>query len=473
MRSVNVAGGRLKEKLTIAGLVAALAILAAIAVASYRSVNGFIEIARWVDHTNEVRVEVEKLSASYYRLRIPWRNFLIGGDPGDLAEFIRESESLPAAVEALKSLTRDNPAQQTRLRALERFLTEDTAALSASVTNKLAGHFADPAAEIVRVTTQELRRHEMDQLIHDVRFHEERLLAERRRQWEAEARQTFMLIVAGNAVGFAILIAVFALLRRENRARRAAQVAVGRLNEELAARAAQLETANRELESFSYSVSHDLRSPLRAVDGFSQMLEEDYAGRLDEEGRRLLAVIRDNSRRMGMLIDDLLAFSRLGRKPVAATEVDMTAMVGEVLKELQAGSDGDLPRCVNGALPPAWGDRALLRQVWANLLSNAVKFTRGQDTPLVEVSGEMRDHENIYCVKDNGAGFDMRYYDKLFGVFQRLHSAEQFPGTGVGLAIVQRVVVKHGGRVWAEGEEGRGAAFYFALPHRGTGERPA
>ncbi|MBI4206672.1 MAG: hypothetical protein HY527_16750 [Betaproteobacteria bacterium] len=240
------------------------------------------------------------------------------------------------------------------------------------------------------------------------------------------------------------------------------------LERRVAERTARLEMVNKELESFSYSVSHDLRSPLRAVGGFAKMLEEDYADRLDEEGRRLIKVIRDNGRKMGQLIDDLLAFSRLGRKPLAVSEVDMTEQARATFAELTNGDDRT--RLEMAPLPAAFGDAALLKQVWVNLLSNAVKFSGTRPQPVVEVTGSVDATENIYCVKDNGVGFDMRYYDKLFGVFQRLHSAAEFPGTGVGLAIVQRVVSRHGGRAWAEGKEGEGAAFYFALPKGGVPE---
>lgn len=250
--------------------------------------------------------------------------------------------------------------------------------------------------------------------------------------------------------------------------RKQAEDQINKLNANLEQRAMQLEASNKELESFSYSVSHDLRSPLRAVDGYSQILEEDYAGKLDAEGLNLLGVIRESSQKMGILIDDLLTFSKLGRRPLTTAEVDMTALIGEVVRELPASGGGEPPQITVAGLPPTWGDRALLKQVWVNLLSNAIKFTGKQDQPRVEVSGYSAGAENVYSVKDNGAGFDMKYYDKLFGVFQRLHSSEQFPGTGVGLAIVQRVTTRHGGRVWAEGKIDQGATFYFALPKGGS-----
>jgi PAS domain S-box-containing protein len=257
--------------------------------------------------------------------------------------------------------------------------------------------------------------------------------------------------------------------------RKRAEHAVRELNEELQGKAAQLEATNKELESFSYSVSHDLRAPLRAVDGFALMLEEDFHERLDAEGRRYLSVIRENSRRMGVLIDDLLAFSRLGRLPVAAREVNIDSLVREVVAEaLDANAIGkiDHPECAPqievGSLPPARGDAGLLRQVWANLISNAIKYSSKMPRPRIEVSGCEVGSENQYSVRDNGVGFNMDYSDKLFGVFQRLHRADEFRGTGVGLAIVHRVITRHGGRVWAEGKVNHGAVFSFALPR---GER--
>jgi signal transduction histidine kinase len=237
----------------------------------------------------------------------------------------------------------------------------------------------------------------------------------------------------------------------------------GELEIRVRERTAELEAANMELESFSYSVSHDLRSPLRAIDGFSRILVEDHAAMLDAEGRRLLDVIRDNSRKMAELIDDLLEYSRLGRKPLASAAVDMKRLVDEVLAELPA-SGGGAPRLELGELPPARGDRTLLKQAWANLLANAVKFSGKREQPLIAVSGHQDGAQCVYCVKDNGAGFDMRYREKLFSVFQRLHGEDEFEGTGVGLAIVQRVIARHGGRVWAEGAVDAGAAFYFSLP---------
>ena len=240
------------------------------------------------------------------------------------------------------------------------------------------------------------------------------------------------------------------------------------LNDELAHSLAETKAINQELEAFSYSVSHDLRAPLRAIDGFARILEEDYAPALDAEGRRVLGVVRTNAKSMARLIDDLLAFSRTSRRPMELAELDMTAVANQAVESLHLGGGLETPEIVVSALPPAQGDAAMLRQVFANLIANAVKFSRGRAAARVEVEGEARGAEAVFRVRDNGVGFDPRYAEQLFGVFQRLHKSEDFEGTGVGLAIVQRIVHRHGGRVWAEGRPGVGATFSFTLPQEET-----
>jgi len=236
------------------------------------------------------------------------------------------------------------------------------------------------------------------------------------------------------------------------------------LEQRVVARTAELATSNKELEAFSYSVSHDLRAPLRAIDGFARILAEDYDALLDDGGRHALAVICGETCRMGQLIDDLLTFSRLGRQSFQVTTVDMTALAQEVFAELAAQAPDRAVGFSLSPLPPVRGDRSLLRQVWVNLLSNALKFTRYAAAPSISVTGQVEADRHVYCVRDNGVGFDMRYVDKLFGVFQRLHRADEFEGTGVGLAIVERVIRRHDGRVWAESIPDAGAVFFFSLP---------
>jgi two-component system sensor kinase len=225
-----------------------------------------------------------------------------------------------------------------------------------------------------------------------------------------------------------------------------------------------LESVNRELEGFSYSVSHDLRAPLRAISGFAEAVMEDYAPKLDDEGKRYLGLIQDNAHKMGQLIDDLLAFSRLGRQELTVAEIDIEALSSEVFEELQAQfPKRDIEFTVQ-SVPHAYADRTLMRQVLTNLLSNAVKFTRPREKACIEFGYLPKPDGGAYYIKDNGVGFDMQYVGKLFGVFQRLHSDKEFEGTGVGLALVHRIVTRHGGRTWAEGKVDEGATFYFTLP---------
>jgi len=250
------------------------------------------------------------------------------------------------------------------------------------------------------------------------------------------------------------------------------------LEQRVLERTGQLEAANKELESFSYSVSHDLRAPLRAIDGFSRIVLEDFAAHLPDEGMNYLKLIRENTRQMSQLVDDLLAFSRLGRLGITKQAVDPAKTVRLCLTEMQKEQEGRQLNVILGNLLPCQADPTLLKQVWMNLISNALKYTRKREAARIEVGcrteprpsagglphrGGEADTEVVYFIKDNGAGFDMKYVGKLFGVFQRLHRASDFDGTGVGLAIVQRIVHRHGGRVWAEGEVNKGATFCFTL----------
>lgn len=237
-----------------------------------------------------------------------------------------------------------------------------------------------------------------------------------------------------------------------------------RMEEELRQKSNHLEAVNKELESFSYSVSHDLRAPLRAIDGFSRVILRQCGDKFDENTRRQFNLIRDNTRIMGVLIENLLSFSRLQKASMNISTIDMDKLASEVWKEIQtANKERDLELKITKILP-GYGDHSLIRQVLSNLLDNAVKFTKNKKQGIVEISSYIEDGEVVYWMKDNGAGFDMAYYDKLFGVFQRLHSNEEYEGTGVGLAIVQRIVSRHGGRVWAEGKLDEGATFFFSLP---------
>jgi len=261
-------------------------------------------------------------------------------------------------------------------------------------------------------------------------------------------------------------------LTTANRELEKAEADIRQLNEELEQkviqRTVQLESVNKELESFSYSVAHDLRTPLRAVHGYARMLKEDYGLQLDAEAKRLMNSIMINATKMGQLIDDLLTFSRLGRKELVRTNISMQDMVTGLCDEIKREDDKSNIEFRIGKLHPAQGDVTAIKQVWLNLISNAVKYSKFNKHILIEIGSNVGSNEIDYYIKDNGVGFDMRYANKLFGVFQRLHDDEQFEGTGVGLAIVHRIISKHGGRVWAEAKINEGAIFFFSLPKNTT-----
>lgn len=258
-----------------------------------------------------------------------------------------------------------------------------------------------------------------------------------------------------------IVVMVALLSERVERVR-----SLRKLNAELKKQTEKLEDANEELEAFAYSVSHDLRVPLRAIDGFSRIVIEDYEETLDEEGVRLLNIIRDNTRKMGQLIDDILLLSRAGRQEMNVSQLDMKSLVENVYGEFSTQTEGRNINFEVEDLPPVEGDRSLIYQVLTNLVGNSIKFTSHRDPAEIVVGCIEEKDQYIYYVSDNGAGFDMKYINKLFGLFQRLHSPEEFEGTGVGLSIVQRIIKRHDGKVWGEGAVGEGATIYFSMPKK-------
>ena len=291
--------------------------------------------------------------------------------------------------------------------------------------------------------------------------------------WQAirNLRGVLATSLAALLVGIAFAWKIAVATTREVLAREQAEEIVrhgrdelSQMNDQLVERTKNLEQANNGLESFSYSVAHDLRGPLRAIHGYAHILLEDYYEKLDDEGRRLLNAMADNAGRMGRLIEDLLQFSRTSRSEMAVATIDMTSFVAEVFNEVHStAADRNIVLHL-GDLPSVRADKTLLHQVLTNLIANAVKFTARCAEAVIDVQGKVDGAEVVYRIQDNGVGFDMQYADKLFGVFERLHSPNEFEGTGIGLAIVKRVVERHGGRVWAEAKVGEGATFYFTLP---------
>ena len=446
-----------KEWFTKLGLGSALFLLVLISFVTFNSVDQFENSSKLVQHTYLVSKQINHVALIVKYAESAERGYLITSDESFLQEHHDVVMLLPDEIKKLRYLTQDNPEQRELIDIFEELVDTRMRVLRLGI-DMLADRSKIGSDEIIRLVggdgkqaMQQLRGH-ADYMI----AVEDKLLGERARSVEAKAASTKLWILFGNLVAIALLLSALWLILLEVKQRKVAQRSIEKA-------AAQLELTNKELESFSYSVSHDLRSPLRAIDGYSRMFEEDFADRLDDEGRRLLSVIRVSSKKMGQLIDDLLAFSRMGRKPVNAAKVDMNALVDEVWSDVCTSSRTVL-HLKKANLPVAWGDRALLRQVLINLLANAVKYSSKKSEQLIEVTARQSVHETVYSVRDNGVGFDMRFYNKLFGVFQRLHTENEFPGTGVGLAIAQRVIVRHGGRIWAESKPDEYTIFNFSLP---------
>jgi signal transduction histidine kinase len=456
----------------VAGVGAALALLSVIAVIAYRSIAAFVESAGTVAHSYTIIAELGQLESEHSRMRLAWRTYLTSPAEDALDDYRTSRQALRDSAAHLELLTRDNAQQHARTVALSDVIGQDILSTDASLSAKLAGSIDGSVSILETISSLRGNGDRIGALSDETEDAERTLLARREARNTLQGAHAKVWLVVGSLAGLAILSITFLALQREMLRRLHVQqraeayaVEVEGLNTQLKAYSDRVEATNRELEGFSYSVSHDLRAPLRAINGFASMLEDDYGERLDAEGRRLLGVVRSNADAMARLIDDLLAFSRLGKASFVAAPVDMSALVAEVMTERGEARDS----ISVGPMPVAYGDRGLLKQVWANLIDNAVKYTGHVANPEIAISGDAGAAGEIeYRINDNGAGFDMRYYDKLFGVFQRLHSPSEFPGTGVGLAIVNRIITRHGGRVWGEGRPGAGATFHFTLPSGGA-----
>ncbi|OAM52067.1 histidine kinase [Methylovorus sp. MM2] len=446
-----------KETLTTLGLASAVLILITISYITYQRTNQFIASSRWVDHTYSVLLQLNVALSELKDAETGQRGYLLTNNERFLEPYNKALHNLPKEIALLKQLTINNKPQYEAVLTFSDLVKSKLRYLELSITyQQKNGWKGNPDLEGMlvngRMTMDEIRVH-----IANMSILEEQLLDQRSKIVEADGISTKQYIIMGNLSAIVLLLISFWLTSQEIKKRVIAQ----RNAEQTSAK---LEMANKELESFSYSVSHDLRSPLRAIDGYSRIFEEDYAEQLDDEGKRLLTVVRSNSQKMGRLIDDLLDFARSGRKSIQAEEIDMAHLVDEVWKDIQLAHQTPLPPLNTNQLLPIWGDRALIKQVLMNLLSNAVKYSSKKNDPKIEITSAKKGSDVVYEIHDNGAGFDMRYYNKLFGVFQRLHSTDEFPGTGVGLAIVQRIVVRHGGHAWAESQLGEGSIFSFSLP---------
>lgn len=442
----------------------ALIALVCVGILSYRKVIREDVDQEWVVHTHEVLIKLAAIRAELSEEEADERGFAITGEAPELQSFESSHRRLQMDVRDVRQLTVDNPRQQQALDRLEPLiaaryveLEQETAARQRRGPTPGPVKLGTPAG--TAKSREGAGRGTMDALhteIAGMETEEIRLRIERLERSQRSSQMMKVSIVAGNGVAFALLFVAGLVIFREMGRRHQAEEDLRQSNAELAG-------ANQELQAFSYSVSHDLRSPLRSIEGFSLALLEDSEAKLDDEGKNQLQRIRAATIRMGQLIDGMLNLARISRAEMIRENVDLGSLAREIASELQSSQPD---RQAAFAIPervPVMGDRLLLRVVLENLLNNAWKFTLERPSIRIELGTKPNGSETIHFVRDNGAGFDMRHADKLFGAFQRLHRQNEFPGTGIGLATVQRIIHRHGGRIWAEAAPGKGATFYFVL----------
>lgn len=385
------------------------------------------------------------------------RRFLVTGDDSYLTSYKTLRERAPQYIGYLRELSDPDSPQRVRVNALEQLMTQQLQAERAAIELRNATGF-----ESVRAMAMAgVAKAELDsarQLQAQMEQDETKALAQRVVESTATTRSSIILLIIGALLLFVLLAAVYYLIRHDITERR-------RVADELQRRGELLEAANKELEAFSYSVSHDLRAPLRHIDGYASLLAKAAAVSLDDKAKRYLHTISESATRMGQLIDDLLVFSRMGRQEMLRGKVNLDQLIASVLHDLRHDLQDRAISWTIAQLPEVMGDAAMLRQVFTNLIANAIKFTGTRPQAVIEIgSRPSSEDETVLFVRDNGVGFDMRYANKLFGVFQRLHRADEFEGTGIGLANVRRIIHRHGGKTWAEGALGEGATFYVSLP---------
>lgn len=484
--------------------VIAVAIMTSVGIISYLSLLQYRENAQRVTHTREVLEKTKEVMSQIKDAETGQRGYLLTGKERYLEPYRTATGQIAQKLQALRQLTADNPNQQRQLDRLEPLISKKLVLIEQTINARSKN--LESALQIIQTDRGQQIMEDIRMLTRDMENEEKELLKQRSMEANASAHQTTLLtifgsIIASAIIGLAATITNQELVKRklmenylqnardeleieiskrtaelrntneelqtEINERKKAESEILRLNVQLeqrvAERTAQLEATNKEMEAFSYSVSHDLRAPLRSIDGFSQALLEDYADKLDALGQNYLQRVRAATQRMAQLIDDLLNLSRLTRSEMRYEKVDLSALVEAIATELHKTQP---ERQVEFVIAPglvANGDAHLLRIVLENLLGNAWKFTGKHQKARIEFGLLLQDNTDVYFVRDDGTGFDMAYVEKLFGAFQRLHAMTEFEGTGIGLATVQRIIHRHGGRVWAESAVEQGATFYFTL----------
>jgi signal transduction histidine kinase len=439
----------------IATLGAALAILIVVGVLSYRELLQETKDQHWVDHTHLVLETLDAVDLDVINTETWQRGFLITGDGQFLQLYERARIQLEIDLDDVRDLTVDNAAQEVALVNLRMLIIEKINGLQNRIGLRQEGGLETAAEAMKEEHVQELTT-EVRTAVANMKDSERQLLQQRTTSAVTGSLAVARLIISGNLVAFLFLFTAGMFTRTEFAKRVAAEQVALKKGQELTA-------SNKELEAFCYSVSHDLRAPLRGIDGFSQALIEDYGNQLDEQGRNYLIRVRAGTQRMGMLIDDLLNLSRLTRAELQRVPVNLSSVADVVAKDIFTAQPS---RNVDVKIAPNLSTNAdprLMRIVFENLLGNAWKFTSKSPHARIEVGSAPHNGSPAYFVRDNGAGFNPEYASRLFGAFQRLHRSDEFPGTGIGLATVQRIIHRHGGQIWAKSDPGKGATFYFTL----------
>jgi signal transduction histidine kinase len=441
----------------------ALLILLAIGVLSFRSTVQDDRDRGWVTHTHIVIEKLQTILIDITEAETGQRGYLLTGDKRYLAPYIAGVSHVHGDIEMLRELTSDNPRQQEGARQLDTLITSRIVGLSDRMEIRKRFGLVSAVDEAEKADNGKEMMDKIRRQIDQMRQAEELLLSQRLEVAAVGARNLRVVIVLGNALAILILTVAGAVIHRETAKRSLAERGLRQINVQLEQRTVELLDANHEMESFSYSVAHDLRAPLRQIAGYSRVLLQDYGPRFDEEPRHYLEKVEDGARKMGRLVDDLLGLSKIGRQELSLQVTSLDKLLQHVVDELEPEWREREVEWQIGELFSIDCDPALMHQVFANLLSNAVKYTRKKQHAVIQVGQIRQDQQRVIFIRDNGAGFEMQYVGKLFGVFQRLHKARDFEGTGVGLAIVQRIIRKHGGRIWAEAKLDEGATFFFTL----------
>jgi signal transduction histidine kinase len=417
---------------------------------------------KWIEHTHLVIENLQAIRIDITRVQNAQRNFLLTGQDTYLQTYGKGLVRLSKDIQAVRELTSDNPGRQQAIAELQPLISGHLAVLAGGITfRKQNGASAIEA--LINENQDEALIAMIGAKITGMRRTEQQLLTKRLIVAGTSTQMVRIAVISANALAILILLVAARTIDRESSRRNQAESNLKQLNEQLERRSAELSDANVELEGFAYSIAHDLRSPLRHIAGYSDMLAQDYGARLDAEGLRCLQKIDNGARMMGNLVDDLLHLSKVGQRDLAIQNTPLGSLLEEAIKGLELECSDRRVEWQIGTLYIAECDPGLVKQVFVNLISNAVKYTRTRECAVIEVGMARHNDERVVFVRDNGVGFEMKYATKLFGVFQRLHKARDFEGTGVGLAIVQRIIRKHGGRIWAEAELDRGATFFFTL----------